>query len=155
MSVALCELPRTCSASRFIIESGDTIAPRFEIFTPTGQFNVTIEMTTDENLWAQRLNIVRDFMILKAATGFTLACEITATKVLAVVAVTRSESRAALQNYKRKPISFADIRWVEASPEIVSLLPPKMIAMTIEEIARIENAFETHDLSGVTWHADQ
>ena len=75
------------TTSRQIIRRGEPVASQFEIYTPTGQFNVTIVPSSDDNLIAQRFGIARDFMILKAATGFTLAGEIVKPKALSVAAV--------------------------------------------------------------------
>ena len=138
--------------SRNIIRAGGFILPRFEIYAPTGRFNVVVEPSTDENVTNQRLGVVRGFMILKAATAFTLAGEIRAPTALTVLGVTRTSTLAVLQEYKRSPVFFGAARWTESLvPEIVDLLPHKVLAITHEELTRIEQLLASGAVPGITW----
>jgi hypothetical protein len=140
--------------SQRIIRSHFEVVPRFTIFAPDGAHTATVELPDDPAERNKRLLAVRSYMILKAAHSFVLADEIIEPDAISVIAVTRSDVVGALQLIHRKPFRFEAPEWFgrdNVSDEVLALLPPRHLTVTLEELDLMRQAFETQNVAGITW----
>jgi hypothetical protein len=140
--------------SQRIVGDLHEVVPRFSIRAPDGTHTVIVQLTHDLADRIKRMQVVRSFMIWKAAHGFILASELVEPDAISVVAVTRADAIGALQRIHRKPLSFDAPEWFgreKIGEEIASLLPPRELAITAEESAFMRWAFEEGQCPGITW----
>lgn len=125
--------------SQRIVRSGTEVVPRFRILAPDGEHVALVQLKDDIADRLERLDVMRAFMVHKAATGLLLSSELITPEAILVAAVTRTAVIGALQPIKRDPLRFGKIEWF--GPEgvdemIVHLLPLKSLDVT-EGTARI------------------
>jgi len=133
------------AVSRTIISDGHEVVPRFTVYAPGGPFTLWVELPDDEAARAKQMEAVRSFMIWKAAHAFILANELINPDAISVIAVTRSEINGALQRIQRMPARFDDPEWFgreNVGDEVVNLLPPRQLAITLEQLEFMRQAFE-------------
>jgi hypothetical protein len=92
--------------SERIVRGGYEVVPRFSIHAPDGPHSVMIQLSHDLAERIKRMQIVRSFMIWKAADGFILASELVDPDAISVVAVTRVDAIGVLQRIHRSPLRF-------------------------------------------------
>jgi hypothetical protein len=142
------------AVSRDIIRDGSEVVPRFTIFAPDGPHVIMVQLSDKEAERRKRFEIVKLFMIWKAASGFMMATEVVQPDAIAVTAVTRTEVIGAYQRITRSPLSFAHPEWLDrddVGEELVSLLPPKVLSVTMMEMAAMREAFEEGSVPGISW----
>jgi hypothetical protein len=139
---------------RDMVRDGTEVAPRFTVFAPGGPYFLMVELPDDKEGRRKHFDVVKLFMIWKAASGFTLATEISDPDAISVIAVTRSDVIGAVQRITRSPLTFSKPQWLnrgEFAEEIVSLLPPKVLSVTMLDMAAMREAFEEGSMPGITW----
>lgn len=144
------------AVSQRIVRSGNDVMPRFKIFAPDGEHVAFLTLPEDIGGRLERLEVMRAFMIWKAATGFVMSSELAEPNALLVVAVTRFDVVAALQPISRKPKPpiFAKLQWLDRDridDNILGLLPPKSLSVTTDQIEFMRRAFEEGEIEGITW----
>jgi hypothetical protein len=143
------------AVSRTIVSDGHEVVLRFTVSAPGGPYVVWVQLPDDEAGRAKQLLAVRGFMIWKAASGFTLANELIKPDTISVVAVTRSEVAGALQRIHRLPARFDNPEWFgreNVGDEVIDLLPPRQLTITLEQLEFMRQAFEEGNVPGITWH---
>lgn len=63
------------SLSQKIVRGGDEVVPRFRVMAPDGEHAVFVTLPDDVGQRERRLQVLRAFMVWKAATGFVHASE--------------------------------------------------------------------------------
>lgn len=142
------------ATSQRVVRGGDEVVPRFRIFAPDGEHVAFVQLGKYLADRMRRFNVMRDFMIWKAASGFILSSELAEPDALFIAAVTRSEILGAIQPIRREPIGFKKVRWIPAEQiddTIIALLPPKALAVTRDELTFMQRAFEDDGVPGITW----
>jgi hypothetical protein len=117
-----------------------------------------VQLTHDKEERCKRLEMVKLFMVWKAASGFMMAAETAKPHAISVILVTRTEVLRAFQRISRARLSFSDPEWLdrdEIGEEIVSLLPPKVLKITTEEIVAMRQAFEDGVVPGILWQREK
>jgi hypothetical protein len=140
--------------SQRIVRTGLEVVPRFTIFAPDGTHTAMVELPDDPIERTKRMLAVRSFMILKAAHAFVLANELIEPDAISAIAVARSDVTGALQLIHRKPFRFEAPEWFgreNVSDEVLALLPPRQLTITLEELELMRQALETENVAGITW----
>jgi len=140
--------------SQRIIRDGHEVVPRFRVIAPDGQHTIMVQMPDDLAARMERLQVVRAFMVWKAATAFIHSSEIITPDAITAFAITRTDVTGGLQRIKRKPLSFGEIEWFgrESIDEAwLQLLPPRMLTLGQRDLEFIDRAFEQGSVAGVTW----
>ena len=141
-------------SSERIVRDGHEVVPRFRIFAPDGEHDVMVQLPDDLNARMERLQVVRAFMIWKAATAFVHASELIEPDAICAIAVTREGAIGALQRITRTPLSFAEPEWFgkeSIGDELLGMLPPKMMTVTQGDLAFIDKAFAHESVPGIRW----
>jgi hypothetical protein len=134
-------------------EVGD-LCPRFVVFCPSEECMAFIQLPQDPAERVEQLQMMRLFMIHKAASAFMLCTELIEPNAILCTAVTRTETLAAIQRINREPLKFGEIEW--KPPEFVDdvikdLLPPKSLSVTKEQIEFMVGAFDKNEVPGISW----
>ena len=140
--------------SRRIVGNGHEVVPRFTIFAPDGTHAVTAQLPNDPLERVKRLQVVRTFMVWKAARSFVMANELVGPEAISVIAVTKSDVIGVMQRINREPLGFDPPVWFDrenVGDEVVALLPPKELVVTQEELAFMRQAFQEGSAPGITW----
>jgi hypothetical protein len=142
------------AVSQRIIRAGNELVPRFRISAPDGDHVALVQLPDDPAGRLKQLDVIKGFMIWKAATAFVLSSELFEPDALMVVKVTRGDVIAALQPIRRDPIRFGELQWMDRASvgdEIIDLLPPKSLLVTPEQLEFMRRAFEDGEIKGIRW----
>ena len=140
--------------SQRIVRKGIEVVPRFTVFAPDGTHSAMVQLPDDPIGRLNQLQVMRNFMIWKAAHAFVLANELFEPDAISVVAVARSDVIGALQRVHRDPVRFDPLEWFgreNVGDEVIDLLPPRELAVTHEDLSFMRQAFEAGSVAGITW----
>ena len=140
--------------SEHIVRDGHEVVPRFRVIAPDGEHTVMVQLPDDIAARNERMQIVRAFIIWKAATGFVKSTELIEPDAIVTVAVTRDGASGALRRITREPISFGEIEWFgrdNVDDEVLALLPPRSLMLTENDLQFIDQAFAEGAVSGIRW----
>lgn len=142
------------SLSQRIVRAGSEVVLRFVVLAPDCEHTVMVQLPDDMRARMERINVVRFFMVMKAATGFLHASELMEPDAIMAVAVTREDVAGAIQRITRQPLSFAAPEWFgrEAVDDaLIQLLPPKRLDVSQRDLEFMEQAFEQESVPGIRW----
>ena len=140
--------------SERIICAGHEVVPRYRIFAPDGEHTMMVQLPNDIAVRNERLSVVRAFMIWKAASAFVQSSELIEPNAIASIAVTRDGVSGALRRITPKPLAFAAHEWFgreSVGDDIVSLVPPRSLTLTENELHFIDQAFAYPTVPGIRW----
>jgi hypothetical protein len=142
------------AVSQRVVRAGVEVVPRFKIFAPDGEHTVFVQLPGAQDARAARFGAIQAFMVWKAASGFVLSAELATPDALTVVSVTRTDVIGAIQPIKRDPIGFGPLVWLDRhaiDDTIVSLLPPRSVGVSLEQLELMRRAFEEGSIEGISW----
>jgi len=143
--IVLSELRESCEMLRF---GADEIVPRFRIVEPTGPVTLLVPLPDDETERYRRLGLIKTYMAVKMATGFTLATETIEPNCLAVTGVSREHGlMGAFQHIDRNPLRFSEPEWLPTThidPGLKEMLPGEVSEVTAQEVAAVEAMMGDH-----------
>ena len=142
------------SLSERIVRDGHEVVPRFRIIAPDGEHTMMVQLPDDLAARNERMQVVRAFMIWKAATAFVQSTELIEPNAIASVAVTRAGAIGALRRITCKPMVFGEFEWFgreSVDDEIVALLPPRSLTLTDNDLHFIDQAFACGEVPGIRW----
>jgi len=140
--------------SQRIVRDGHEVVPRFRVLAPDGDHTVMVQLPDDLVARMECMQVVRTFMIRKAATGFIHSSELITPDAITACAVTRDDVTGGPQCIRRKPLSFGEIEWFgreSVGDEVIQLLPPRTMTLDRHDREFIERAFEHGTVPGITW----
>ncbi len=140
--------------SQRVIRDGHEVVPRFRVIAPDGQHTIMVQMPDDLAARIERLQVVRMFMIWKAATAFIHSSELITPDAITTFAVTHTDVTGGMQRIRRKPLSFGEIEWFDrdgVEEAWLQLLPPRTTTIERHELDFIDDAFERGTVPGITW----
>jgi hypothetical protein len=124
------------------------------VFTPDGDHAAFVQLKPGIEDRLRQLDVLRKFMIYKAAAGFVMVTELGSPASIFVVAVTRARTLGAIRGIRRKPVRFGKIEWLPAElidDSIAALLPPKIVAVSKDDLAFMKEVDETGSIEGIKW----
>lgn len=142
------------AVSERVVRAGHEVVPRYRIFAPDGEHGVIVQLPDDIAARHERMQVVRAFMIWKAASAFVQSSELIEPNAIVSIAVTRDGVWGALRRITRKPFTFAPHEWFgreTVSDEIVALLPPRSLTLTAADTRFIDQAFAHGAVPGIRW----
>ena len=141
-------------SSERIVRDGHEVVPRFRIFAPDGEHDVMVQLPDDLNARMERMQVVRTFMIWKAATAFVHASELIDPDAICAMAVSREGAIGALRRITRRPLALGEVEWFgkeSIGDDWLALLPPRVMTLTQGDLGFIDKAFERGDVPGIRW----
>ena len=140
--------------SQRVVREGHELVPRFRVLAPDGEHTIMVQFPDDLEACMERLQVVRAFMVWKAATGFVHSAELFEPDAITACAVMRDDVTGGLQCIRRKPLGFGEVEWFDrksVGDDILQLLPPRMMTLDRRDLEFIDKAFEEGGVSGISW----
>jgi hypothetical protein len=131
---------------------GHEVVPRFRVLAPDGEHTIMVQFPDDLEARMERLQVVRAFMIWKAARGFVHSAELFEPDAISACAVMRDDVTGGLQRIRRKPLGFGEVEWLDRTnvvDDMLQLLPPRMMTLDRRDLEFIDKAFEEGGVPGI------